>query len=424
VDPSGCDPSATGKGSSSLMSRSTGLFYEMLDELIADKDDLFVPVVKKAVTAVDDRNRLFLEIISFRERHGRAPDKASRAPEEMRLGVRLDAYQRDPDKAAALRHLDQYGLLTAIESAQDAVPASLDDLIDSGDDLLATPDDHIFEFRVTPKPVPKAESDMIAERVPCKDFDKFAPIFDEFIADIASGVRLTVPTASTYQIATGDMFILDGQLAYIAAVGAWMTRGDQKDARLRIVYDNGTESDHLLRSFGKALYRADNSRRVLSPAAGPLFDGQPPPVTGCIYVAKTLSEDAALTDLKYHVLKIGSTTGKAADRVVGASNDPTFLLAEAQIVAEYETRGVHPKKIEALLHRFFAAACINVHIPDRFGRAVDPREWFFVTHDAVEQAVRMIATKSLHLYHYEVSEDRIVPRSESDGSSPLTAGGS
>jgi hypothetical protein len=141
-----------------------------------------------------------------------------------------------------------------------------------------------------------------------------------------------------------------------------------------------------------------------------LFEGQPAPITGCIYVAKTLSKDAALTDLRHHVLKIGSTTGKAADRVAAASNDPTFLRADAEIVAEYETRGVHPKKIEGLLHRFFAGACINVSLPDRFGKSVDPREWFFVSGEAVEQAVRMIATKSLHLYSYDVSEDRIVPR--------------
>lgn len=402
------------------MLRSASLFYDALDELIAAKDDLFVPELKKAASPADDQARLFIEIVAFRERHGRAPDAGSRSPEEMRLGVRLNAYRGDAGKAKSLRDLDQYGLLKA--AAAEAAPTSLDDLIAAGDDLLVTPDDHIFEFRATPTPVPKAESDMIAERVPCKDFDKFAPIFDEFIADIASGVRLTVPTNSTYQIATGDMFILDGQLAYIADVGGWMTRGDQKDARLRIVYDNGTESDHLLRSFGKALYRADNSRRVLSPAAGPLFDGQPAPVTGCIYVAKTLSEDSALTDLRHHVLKIGSTTGKAADRVSSARNDPTFLLAEAEIVAEYETRGVHPKKIEGLLHRFFAGACINVHIPDRFGRAVDPREWFFVSSDAVEQAVRMIATKSLHLYRYEVSEDRIVPHSEPEGARPPSLG--
>lgn len=395
------------------MSRSADLFYEKLDELIAAKDDLFVPEVKKAATQADDQARLFLEILSFRERHGRAPDSASRSPEEMRLGVRLNAFRIDEAKVVALRDLDQYGLLQPSLGRKDQVPASLDELIADGDDLLATPDDHIFEFRATPVPVPKAEADMIAERAPCTEFEKFEPIFDEAIADIASGIRSTVPTSSTYQIAEGDMFILDGQLAYIAEVGAWMTRtkGDQKDARLRIIYDNGTESDHLLRSFGKALYRTDNSRRVLAPRAGPLFEKQVAKVTGRIYIAKTISEDPALADLKSHMVKIGSTTGSPSTRLSTAENDPTFLMAKAEIIDEYETRGVPPKKIEGLLHRFFSAACIDVHLPDRFGRKVDPREWFLISANAVEQAVRLIATRSLHLYRYDVDDDAIVPRS-------------
>lgn len=396
------------------MSRSAGLFYDMLDELIASKDELFVPEAKKVPSPADDQARLFLEVVTFRERHGHAPDPASRSPEEMRLGVRLAAFRKDEAKVRALRDLDQYDLLASAEHDKDRIPASLDELIADGDDLLSTPDDHIFEFRATPPPVPKAEADMIAERIPCAEFEKFAPIFDEFIADIAAGVRSTVPTSSTYQIAAGDMFILDGQLAYIAEVGAWMTRtrGDQKDARLRIIYDNGTESGHLLRSFGKALYRAENSRRVLSPQAGPLFEGQAAPVTGCIYVARTLSDDPALADLKHHMVKIGSTTGSPASRISTAENDPTFLMAKAEIIAEYDTRGVAPKKIEGLLHRFFAGACIDVRLPDRFGRSVDPREWFFVSPETVEYAVRLIATRSLHLYSYDVDKDQVRSRTE------------
>jgi len=392
------------------MSTNSSRFYEALDQLIANKDDLFVTEVRRLPTQSDDQARLFLEIVAFRERHGRAPEASAWMPEEMRLGVRLDAYRAAPAKAAALMHLDQYGLLAVASKAATEIPASLDDLIAAGDDLLATPDDHIFEFRATPKPQMKAAADVIAERVPCKDFDRFAPIFDECVADVAAGFRGTVQTNSTYQIAEGDLFIVDGQLALIAEVGAWQTRGDQKDARLRIIYDNGTESDHLLRSFGKALYRADNSRRVLSAAAGLLFDGQENPITGRIYVAKTLSTDPALSDLRNHILKIGSTTGSTADRLAGAAADPTFLLASAEILAEYDTRGVHPRKIEALLHRFFAGACINVRIPDRFGRGVDPREWFFVSPGSVEQAIRMIATKTLHLYDYAIGDDSIVRR--------------
>lgn len=401
------------------MSRSSGAFYELLDQLITDKDDLFVPELRKAPNRADDQSRLFLEIVAFREKTGRAPDPSSRSPEEMRLGVRLTAFQKDPSKVAAMQDFDQYGLLQHAAETRNEVPASLDDLISSGDDLLTTPDDHIFEFKATPTPKPKAEADIIAERIPCTEFEKFAPIFDEAIADIAAGARSTVPTSSTYQIAVGDIFILEGQLAYIADVGPWMTRtkGDQKDARLRIIYDNGTESGHLLRSFGKALYRADNSRRVLAPQAGPLFSGQQAKVTGCIYVARTLSQDPALADIKHHMLKIGSTVGTAKERIAGAANDPTFLMAPAGIIAEYETKGVPPKKIEGLLHRFFSGACLNVRLPDRFGKSVDPREWFIVSSDAIEQAIRLIATRKLHLYLYDVDDDAIVNRSPSSISS-------
>ena len=392
------------------MARSSSLFYDALDELIANKDDLFVPIVKPARSSSDDLVRLFLDIVAFRERVGRAPDAHARLPDEMRLGVRLDSFRRDPIKRSKLMDMDQYGLLATAPTPKidDIIPASLDDLIAADDDLLTTPDDHIFEFRATPPPQPKAEADTIAERVRCADFETFSPIFDECIADIANGARSTVATSSTYQIGVGDMFIIDGALAYIANV-AWQSRNDQKDARLRIIYDNGTESDHLLRSFGKALYRADNSRRVLKAEAGPLFDSAPPPVTGSIYVARTLSIDPALTNLINYVVKVGSTTDSPASRVAGAVNDPTFLLAPAKIIAEYETRGVAPHKIEGLLHRFFAAACLDVRLPDRFGRSVDPREWFFVSPQAIEEAIRLIATKSLHLYRYDVSADRIVP---------------
>lgn len=409
MDKGGGHPEAEGKGSGCVMSRSAGAFYELLDQLIAEKDDLFVPEVRKAPSRADDQARLFLEIVAFREKNGKAPDPSSRLPEEMRLGVRLAAFQKDPAKVTALQDLDQYGLLQHAIDVRNEIPASLDDLIASGDDILVTPDDHIFEFRATPAPKPKAEPDVVAERVPCADFEKFAPIFDEVIADIAAGARSTVPTSSTYQIAVGDVFILEGQLAYIADVGPWMTRtkGDQKDARLRIIYDNGTESGHLLRSFGKALYRADNSRRVLAPQAGPLFDGQQAQVTGCIYVARTYSQDPALVDLKHHMIKIGSTVGTAKERIAGAATDPTFLLAPAAVVAEYETKGVPPKKIEGLLHRFFAGACLNLRLPDRFGKSVDPREWFIVSPEVVERAIRLIATRKLHLYRYDVPEDRI-----------------
>ncbi len=100
----------------------------------------------------------------------------------------------------------------------------------------------------------------------------------------------------------------------------------------------------------------------------------------------------------------GFTTGSTSGRLSAAENDPTFLLAKAELVDEYETRGVPPKKIEGLLHRFFSAACVDVHLPDRFGRKVDPGEWFLVSPYAVEHAFRLVATRSLNLYRYDVDK--------------------
>lgn len=56
-------------------------------------------------------------------------------------------------------------------------------------------------------------------------------------------------------------------------------------------------------------------------------------------------------------------------------------------------------------------------MPDRFDKSVDPRERFIVSPEAVEQAVRLIATRKLHLYRYDVDDnvddDVIVERTAS-----------
>jgi hypothetical protein len=46
------------------------------------------------------------------------------------------------------------------------------------------------------------------------------------------------------------------------------------------------------------------------------------------------------------------------------------------MVATYKVYGVNCQKLEALIHKVFAAAQINLSIPDRFGHMVKPREWF------------------------------------------------
>ena len=53
----------------------------------------------------------------------------------------------------------------------------------------------------------------------------------------------------------------------------FVTSYDRRDRRLRVIYDNGTESDLLLRSLQRALNKDEAGRRITDPVAGPLFAG-------------------------------------------------------------------------------------------------------------------------------------------------------
>jgi hypothetical protein len=73
-------------------------------------------------------------------------------------------------------------------------------------------------------------------------------------------------------IKQGEFFIVNGQMAYIADVGEeFEMQYDRRDCRLRVIYDNGTKSDILLRSLQRALHRDETGRRITDPLAGPLL---------------------------------------------------------------------------------------------------------------------------------------------------------
>jgi hypothetical protein len=70
-------------------------------------------------------------------------------------------------------------------------------------------------------------------------------------------------------------------------------RNGKKNARLRLIFDNGTEGN-LLRSLATELYKDPNGRRITSTNMGPLFEDRPQEgetQTGMIYVVKSLSND-------------------------------------------------------------------------------------------------------------------------------------
>ena len=90
------------------------------------------------------------------------------------------------------------------------------------------------------------------------------------------------------------------------------------------------------------------------------------------------------------VHKIGVTNAKVETRIGNARLEPTFLMADVEIVAEYKLYNIDRGKLEKLIHRIFAPARLEIEIEDRFGTPVVPREWFLVPLGAINDAVEKI----------------------------------
>ena len=357
----------------------------------------------------------FEDIAKFREDHGRAPQHGEgRDIFERLYAVRLDRLRAQTDCHELLASLDVHGLLTAAGAA-DATPVdALDDnelLAELGVDALAEQDvTHLRHVRSYDE---KQAAEDIANRTRCADFATFKPLFERVEADLAAGVRQTRPFVkdagmSKAVISEGEFFIVGGQVAYVASVGELIRAPNgESDARLRVIFSNGTESDLLLRSLQRALYKDEGGRRITEPSAGPLFDEaatEPDHLaTGTLYVLRSRSTHPTVAANRELIHKIGITGGSVEARISGAADDATYLLAPVDVVATYTLFDVHRKRLEALIHSVLAAVRFDVAIPDRFGKLVRPREWFLVPLPVIDEIVTRINDGSLVGMRYDPS---------------------
>jgi hypothetical protein len=386
-----------------------------LDDLLSEEGDselLRVKLKQGHAPDKDERAKAqFEEISVFVDRHGFAPGQG---PEDRKIGVmertyqaRLRAYAEDSTLRAAVSGMDRHGLLP--NASESVAPMSLDELLASGDPLLDDPNEGIFDL-VHAKAAP-AKPEMVSERVPCKDFDQFRPILDKAAAELASGVRRSMRFANEQEIEAGGFFILNGVLAYVAEVRDPHMRNGKRNARLRLIFDNGTEGQNLLRSLATELYKDPNGRRISDPNPGPLFGSAPiaqtqaessqDRVTGLIYVVRSLSKLPEIARLDGNLFKIGFTTGSIESRLRGAEDDPTFLMAPVKPVMSYQALNLNANAFERLVHHFFDQARLDIEIQDRFGRAVKPREWFLLPLPVIEQAIPLIVDGTILRYRYD-----------------------
>jgi hypothetical protein len=357
----------------------------------------------------------FEDIMRFHQAHGRAPlHGEGRDIFERLYAVRLDQLRKLPEAQALLAGLDGPGLL----SGAAAVQVDVDDLDE--DALLAelgiadkpSDQDDITVLRYVRSSVVKRAAEEIADRMPCADFDKFQPLFEQVERELKAGVRITLRFGRDTSIASGNYFIVGGQLAYVAEVGEIIKAPNgESDARLRVIYANGTESNLLRRSLQRALYKDETGRRLTDPDMGPLFGDAPEPddiETGTIYVLRSLSSHPFVAEHRELIHKIGVTGGKVEARIASAEKDATYLLSDVEVVATYKLHNLNRTRLENIFHRLFGAAQLDLTIEDRFGHPVRPREWFLVPLHVIDEAVQRIRDGSITEVVYDPKTARLV----------------
>ena len=365
----------------------------------------------------------FEDIQRFVEQHGRIPQHGEdRDIFERLYAVRLDRIREQEDCRTLVEPFDHQGLLSGGSALVSGGAAE-----DLDDDALlaelgveADPSSDITELRHVRSVAEKREAEEIASRQACEDFDKFKPLFEQIQRELDTGLRQTRRFERKSEIASGRFYILGGQKAYVAAMDEPFTNEHGNiDARLRVVFDNGTESNMLMRSLQKALQQDPAGRRIIEPSAGPLFadqneDGDE--ASGTIYVLRSRSDHPIVAANRDLVHKIGVTNIRIEQRIAAARLQPTFLMADVEVVATYELFNINRTKLENLIHRIFAPARLDIEIKDRFGNPVVPREWFLVPVGAIDDAVDKIREGTITNYTYDPTAACLVERR------PATAG--
>lgn len=386
------------------------------ETLLAELGVDIAPLKQGTHTAQEERLIAgFEDILRFVETHGRVPEHGENRDIFERLyAVRLDRLRALTSAHALLAPLDSQGLLGAKPVVTDV--EEMEELDDAAllAELGVSPEEDITQLRHVRSYEDRKAAEDIANRIACKDFERFKPLFEKAEAELKTGERRALRFGRDASVEAGNFFILGGQVVYVAEMGeTFRTPNGESDARLRVVYSNGTESNLLLRSLQRALYKDDTGRRLTDPGAGPLFGDVMEPEDiehGTIYVLRSRSNQPFVAEHRELIHKIGVTGGKVETRIANAVNEATYLLADVDVVATYKLSNLNRTKLENIFHRLFSPAQLDLTIEDRFGRSVKPREWFLVPLPVIDEAVKRIVDGSIVDYSYDPKTARLLPR--------------
>ena len=365
------------------------------------------------VKSADQRlSESFDEINSFYNENNREPEANISNVTEYQLYSRLKGLRESVSKSEMLESEDVYDLLNVAPKEIN----SIDDILgDNFDDLLNTDDAGLFDFKHTPKEYERAQADFVARRKKCKDFDKYEHLFKEVQSDLSNGKRQLI-NFNEKQLKEGSYFVHNGILLLLLRINDLVKDKAHKiDGRTKIIFENGTESRMKLRSLGKNLFIngksvTDNLDKVnegfIESFSNINSDDE---VSGYIYVLKSLSTDADISATN-NLFKIGYSDVSVSSRIKNAENEPTYLMAPVKEVAAWKCFNMNTQKFEQLIHNFFGNSCLNVTVKDNEGIPHNPKEWFIVSLEIIEKAVKLIISGKVIHYRYDIENKVIVKR--------------
>ena len=317
------------------------------------------------------------------------------------------------DAVSAGKKATQSNATTEIETFD-----SLDDILDGDLDFLeslSAAEDKYFDManELGANSGDRATPDEIGKQTPCTDFYMHEAYFKILHRRLESGDLKTIKYTAT-NLKKGDAFILDGMVGYVENFGKdRIGTSGYSDPRLRLIFDNKTESNILLSTLNKRLYTDPNGMRII-PSADDFTDFDNPDTqkrtrTGQVYILRSLSDNPIVKGVP-NLYKIGFTRNTVEDRIKNATRDTTFLESPVEVVLKADCFNTNPAGLESLIHGFLAVQRVNIKLTGKNGGQYEPQEWFSIELEEAKKVIIAIMNNEILDYRMDNTTGRMVAR--------------
>ena len=371
--------------------------------------DLFkIKPKKQDMTANDRLLESFEEIKTFYHNHGHVPMMNAIDMKEKLLAARLKGLRHDKNKKAMLAEKDSDGILEDdMEAPKDfkELEKNFGGLFKGARDLF-----NVSSLPNNGRVKRTVENGYeVTRREQCPNFDTdYKDAFNKVRTNLENGQLKTVKFVDIDQMQPGGYYVYKSELCYVVSFDGIEQKAGYSQQRITVVFENKTMSHMYRRSLAQRLYE-DSGFAVVDKNV-PKQQELEAKVTGRIYILRSRSTDGKITTIK-DLYKIGMVENESvASRIANAKNEPTYLMADVEVVNTYRVEGFNTQKLEDLIHKFFGDSQLEIEIIGNDGKPYHPREWYCVPYEVIDQAINLISTREIVDYYYDQNDQKLKKR--------------